>query len=257
MSIKKILPFLFVFAIIFASCSSDPDCSSQDTSYKKYGYDENLEQCVVVESIQQDVCGNGVQEDGETYCNCPKDVGQDHPDLGCFGSTGEYLENVCQEEKCVLSKNDKVVEQTKKLEFRNTDLTFEGLISLDTPYILGSYEPSEIVIDMTLFSTSNSYNIKDIRVDAISIEDTSSTLLASSQYNEPVSMLDPKLERKVLTLSETTEYEMQQQLRVNLIVSYTKEYLNSQGQVTKTEQKKETLTSSLGRWEIINPNFFE
>ena len=58
-------------------------------------------------------------------------------------------------------------------------------------------------------------------------------------------------------MSEITSYKKDEYLKLEIEVTYVKEYLNSQKEITKTDNKIETLKSTLGKWTLINPNFFE
>lgn len=252
--------FIFVlFALIFSGCSKE-DCSLKDTTYKKYSYDDTLKQCVVSKTIKENVCGNAVIETGETFCNCPKDVIQTHPTLGCTGTLGTYLEKGCSEEKmCVLKQNEKVVMQPKSVEFKNSDITFNTIFNLNLPYIQNSFDENKVEIEVKLFKlNTQSVNIKNIIVKEITFEDANSIILATAVYNEQIDMSKYTLSKKVVEFSDVSKYEKKEAIKVKLVVTYDKEYLDSTGKVIKNENSKiETLIGSLGTWTIINPNLYE
>ncbi len=241
--------------ILFSGCS-DPDCSSQDTTYTKYTYDEESGQCLGKE-IQKDVCGNGVIEDGETYCNCEKDVPKVHPIYGCDGELGEYLEKSCQKDKCILTQNEKVIEQTKTIEFKNSDLTIEGKFLINNPLILNTNDKNGIQTTLSLFKTSSTYDIKNIIVKELKIENSKNIEFGYEQYNKPLAKIGDKLETRKISIADTAEYETKETLKVKIVVSYTKETVNSDGETIKSEEKIETLSGSLGYIPLINPNFYE
>ena len=102
---------------------------------------------------------------------------------------------------------------------------------------------------------STSSHISNVLVKEMKIENSAGVLLASVIYNEELSGIGEKLSTNKISLGDTKKYYSKDSLKMKLDVSYTKESLDSKGEVTKTENKIETLTASLGRVEIINPNF--
>lgn len=251
------LAALLSLMFVFAGCSSNnTDCSELNDAYTTYVYDSESKECKVASSVQKNVCGNGVAEQGETFCNCESDVQRTNPQNGCFGEVGEYLEKTCHNEECQLKQNNKVVSQTKSLELSNSDLTFNSEFTIDNPYIVNTVDKSEIIVDMNYFRDSTSYNIRNVNVIEMEIQDRGSIILASTNYGQEVEV-GQNLPRKTFQLSQTSDYETKQQLIVKLTVSYDKDYLNSQGDVTRTENRIETLTGNLGSWTIINPNFYD
>lgn len=256
----KSLFFTLIISImfIFAGCSSDVDCSSQDTDYIKYTYDKESKLCVVSEQKQKDVCGNGIIEDGETYCSCAKDVQKSHPTLGCQGTLGTYLEKSCNiDEQCVLTQNSKVVEQIKSLEFKNSDVIISGRFKLNTPFIQNSEDSNVVEVSLELFKfPSTSSKISSVVVNEITMENSGGLLYASQDLNKPLSAVGSSIDKIYLDLADISKYQSKESLKIKVIISYTKDYLDSKGQITKSEDKKETLVASLGTWEIINPNFF-
>jgi len=251
--------FFVVASLIFAGCTKIEDCSLQDTTYTKYSWDDETSTCKEFETIEEDVCGNGVVEDTETYCNCDDDVKKTHPLLGCDGDLGEYLEYTCTAEKeCELTQNEKVVEQTKSVEFKNSDLVFRGKFRVNTPFILGTYDSNTIDVDVDLFKTLGSgIKLRDIVVKEMSLENSAGISFGTQTYDEPVQTVGTALKTKYFSLADTTKYSTDETLKAKLVVTYVKDFLDSQGQVTKTENKVETLTINLGKWKIINPNFYK
>lgn len=258
MNKKNIILFLMLLStfFFFSACSSSEECP-QDTTYEKFSYDEDLDKCVS-KIIDKDVCGNGVVEEGEDSCNCPKDVSKTDKKYGCSGVLGDYLEKSCNSKKeCVYSQNDKVIEETKSIQFKNSDLTFDLRATLNNPYILNVEDNNSIEFEITLFKFGNSEkNYKNIIIKELKIEDSSSVILGNIEYNENLESIDSKTTLQKIELKDIDKYEAKESLKIKLIVSYLVETLDG-GQVTKTENKIETLTSSLGRITIINPNFYE
>ncbi len=260
MNFKRLFfPFSIIFLIFLSACSGPVDCSSQDTSYVKYTYDSEQELCVVSNQIQKDVCGNGIIEDGESFCSCAKDVPKVHPTLGCNGEEGEYLEYTCSSEQtCVLAQNKQIVEQTKSLEFKNSDVVFSARVNLNKPFIQNLYNENKVVLDIELLKLpQTSSRISGIIIDEILIENSQGIIYSSNVLNKAFTTLGSKQDNLEFSLSDTTKYKSSESLKFKVLVSYTKEFLDSKGAVTKTENKVETLTASLGTWEIVNPNFLD
>ncbi len=243
------------FLILLSGCS-EPDCSSQDTTYTKYTLDEESGLCLPTQ-IPKDVCGNGIIEDDETYCSCAKDVDKKTPEIGCDGELGEYLEKTCQKDQCILTQNEKVIEQTKTIEFKNSDLTIEGKFIINNPLILNTNDKNGIQTSLSLFKTSSTYNIKNINVKELKIENSKNIEFGFEEYNQQFSKVGDKLETRKISLADTADYETKESLKVKIVVSYTKETLNSANEVSKSEEKIETLSGSLGYIPLINPNFYE
>ena len=243
--------------LILAGCSSIPDCSAQNTQYVTYAFNEDSARCEVVDQVEEDVCGNGVQEDGETYCNCQEDVNKEHPELGCFGEKGEYLENMCVEEQCVVQQNDKVVSQTKQLEFRNSDFTIKAELEYNSPYITSEDVESEIGIRLELFSTNQDRNIKNIRVQSVEFFNRDDIKLAESNLGTTFSGQGSVLSPRPVEFSPLGVQEDDVLITVVIPVTYTVEYLDRDGSVSRSEQKTEDLRESLGRVTFINPAFIE
>lgn len=143
------------------------------------------------------------------------------------------------------------------MEFKNSDITINSKISYNQPYVFNTEKENEIEIEMSLFKTRTNSNIKNLIVKELRIENTASTLLASTSYTEGLSKIGDKLSNKKLTLSQINGYEKKVNLRLKLEVTYTLEYLDRDGVVTKTEKKVETLQESLSGFHLINPNFYE
>jgi len=258
---KIFLSILFLLSLfLFSACGEDIDCSKQDTKYLKYKLDEETKKCVISQEIPKDECGNGVTEDGESYCNCPDDVDKMHPKYGCDGELGEYLEKSCNEftKECAFTQNKKVVEETKSLEFKNSDLTLSTKVIYNSPFILNTAKENSMKFDIELLkfgSTDKKY--KNILIKDLRIEDSSSNVLANIEYNENLANLGSKLSIKEVGFADTKKYDTTSTLKLKLVISYSVDYLDSQGYVTKTVPKVETLISSIPRFKIINPNFYE
>lgn len=258
MKFKILLSILFLSTLVLLSgCSKQIDCSTQDNTYQKFTWDDTLESCVVSKTIPKNQCGNEVAEDGETYCNCPKDVTKAHPKLGCLGTVGNYLEKACDEkQECVLFQNDKVIEESKSLEFKNSDVIIEARTSVNTPFIINSADNNKIIIDLTLFKFPvATTNIKNLVIKELKIENSKGVLMGNAQYEEELTNIGDKASTKNIKLSDTTKYTTTDTYKMKLIISYTKESLDRDGNVIKTEDKIETLVASLGKYEVINPVF--
>lgn len=254
---KKFL--LLILVLFISACSSQVDCSEQDTTYQKYSYDESLKECVVSKSIQRDVCGNKIMESGETYCNCEEDVSKTHPENGCFGTAGEYVELACNsKEQCVEFKaEDKVVSQSKKVTFKNSDLTFEGIFQIEVPIVINTDDQTRLPLEVELFKTSSSVSIRDVVVNSISLDSFSGIQFSSVDYNQELAKPGDKLLVKDFTLSGVSDYSSRQRLSLTMKVSYIRETIDSKGEIVKSENKIESLKADLGTWEIINPKLFE
>lgn len=248
--------FLLIPMLVLAGCGEDPDCSSYDTTYQKFSYNSETKQCEVTRNIQRDVCGNGIIEKDETYCNCPEDVPEEHPEFGCFGAVGAYLEKTCNQKKeCGLYQNERVVEQTRSLDFRNSDITFSSRITLGSPFIQFSDDNNKISINLEVFQINTNVQITNINVQNLLIEGTSTgTLYAEVPYNQKVTNRGDKLTPKQIELAAAPKYEHKEQLRLTLAITYDRSILDRDGNVVRTEQKVERLVASLGNWDIINPN---
>lgn len=259
--IKNIIFLFLAISLIFLAGCSNPDCSSQDTTYKKYKFDEKLGECAIDKSIPQNQPDNGIIEDGETYCNAPQDVPKDYPDeaLGCNGEIGKYLEKSCNDKKeCVLTQNEKVVENTISKELKNSEIVFDVRTTYNNPFILNTEDLNKIEFEITLFKFPQAYtNIKNIIVQELKLEDTNSRVLGNVEYNEKLSTIGDKLPIKKVSLAATSKYETELSMKIKLIVSYTKETLDKDGSVLRSEDKIETLTESLPRITIINPDFYD
>lgn len=262
MKIKNLIfLFLTISLVIISGCGTDIDCSLENTNYKKFKLEESTGECVIDKSIPKNRPDNGIIEDGETYCNAPKDVPKDYPDekLGCDGNLGKYIEKACNKQKeCIFTQNEKVIENIISKELKNSEIVFDVRTKYNEPYILNLEKENKIELDITLFKfPQTSTNIKNIIVKEIKLEDSTSKLLGNIIYDEQMSELGDKLPIKKISLAETTKYETLQSIKIKLIVSYSKETLDRDGKVVKTEDKIETLIGSLPKITMINPNFYE
>lgn len=258
MKIKYFFSILFLsILLIFSGCSKE-DCSTLDTTYKKYGFDEEQDKCIIIKSIEENKCGNGIAEESDGgACKCPKDVALTHPKFGCSGTLGDYLDKACVKNECVYSQNDKVIEQTKSIEMKNSDVVLESRVSLNTPFILNSADNNKIKYEVSLVKfPSTSSNIKDLTVKEIKIENSNGLLLGSVDVNQKLATIGSSVSKQI-EISDTNKYSTTDTIKTKLTISYTKEYLDSKGTVTKTENKIETIVGTVGKYEIINPNFYE
>ena len=238
---------MFCSLLVLSACST-PDCSEADTPYVKYEYDSEAKKCVVVKSIQRNKCGNGIIEDGEDYCSCSQDVEKDNPALGCEGEIGEYLKKACSEEKeCVVQPNEKVVVQTKDIELKNSDVVVASSFKLANPFVLNTEPEGKVRIDLEYLKPSTSAPITDLKAKKLQILNSRSIVLAEVNYDQTFMGVGDSVDPVTVTLSDTTEYESRESLKVKLTVEYLKD----------GSPKVESLTGSIGTLTIINPNFYE
>ncbi len=249
-----ILLFLIIGSLFFVSCGETPDCSIHDTTYGKYIYDEESKTCKLDKSIKKNFCGNGIIEEGEDFCSCPKDVSKTHKTLGCLGEEGNFLEKQCENLKCVLKQNNKVTLEKKSLDLKNSDLTFKVEIDIFKPFVINSVEDNSININVELFNLNTQrINIKDILVKSIEIKNLKEILLGEIDINTKFEKIESKATNLKIKINDLPNYTNNEYLKLELTVTYTKEYLNSKGEVEKTDNKKEILKYSLGNYIIINP----
>ena len=186
---KKTLFFLVMFFIVFAGCSSEKDCNSMNTDYTTYSYDEELDKCVLVDEIERDICGNSVQEEGETYCNCPSDVkDKDVPieEGGCSGNKGEFLSYYCNDETndCELRVTDKVKQNSKLISLRaGSDVEFEATVEYYFPFMIDRHNV-EIDVLLKKFKNSEDLKVKNINLRKVYIVTTDDELLGHINVNE-------------------------------------------------------------------------
>ncbi len=255
MKIKSKFLVLIILILVFllSSCGKkEVDCSSYNTNYKKYSYDEESKECVLVEEIEKDICGNGVIEEGETYCNCEKDVPKDHETLGCNGSKGEYLEYSCNENKeCVLLPNEKVVNMNKKLEgIRNNDLELDVNLKYTEPFITNLKERNSVLeIDIQLYKKDP--NVKNLKVESIEILDEDNIQLGKTILNTLLSF-DNKISKKFKFTEGLKEFKEEKNIEVVITLIYQYEKYDRDGNIIETLDKKERLSGRLYRIPIIN-----
>ncbi len=262
MSFKKIFIFILIISTIFISaCGKEPDCTQQDTTYQKYRYDKEQGKCILYKQIEQNKCGNGIKEKGETYCNCPADVQKTDATVGCNGNLGDYLSKTCDDFKkeCILSENSKVISEQKTVEFKLTDLMFRGTISYKTPLIINIETENMVKMDLTLIDITNTDNkkIENIYVKELRIEDPSSKVLGKMSFNTKLKNIGESLPLAQTQIFDTQKYETKQTIRLKLDVNYDVVSFDKEGKETKREQKIQTITTSLAGFTIINPNFYK
>lgn len=154
---KRVLYYmLFViiisFGILVSGCGPEP-CSknlqvgckcefNSDCPTKKY-FTSKCVDSVCKQTPIPDVCGNGLEDEGENSCNCPKDVDENK----CEGKkvlevirgkeiTTDYLEYMCDEEdKCVLNYDESIVKEVPlTYELKNTYFRLEGRVYYNDPF---------------------------------------------------------------------------------------------------------------------------
>jgi hypothetical protein len=265
-NIKK-TNFLFllftVFTLIFAGCTKIPDCTLKDTTYEKYKLNEETTNCELYKEIEQNKCGNGVIEESndETFCNCPQDVSKTHPELGCNGEVGDYLEYTCSEDKtCEVLENKKVVSQIKTIEFQEDYLHFKSDITINKPFILNTLSDNKIRFELSLFNKYSNpvINLKDILITELVLVDNEGFNIGKVLYNQPVKEPGQKFQLKEIELSKTTEYLKYTSVNFKLGLSYTEQIISQDdGSIIESNKKIKVIESSLGDWQIINPDFYE
>lgn len=188
-----LLGVLLSLMLIFAGCGGkEIDCSTQNTPYVKYTYDEDQKECVVLSSVQMNECGNGVPEEGENYCNCPVDDGgdveKDDSEFGCFGNEGDYLSYSCNEDtnSCELYITDKV-QKNQKLVSLNNGKTFQFDVQVEyfKPFILDERN-NNIKLKFLLknIRDEDRYKIKDIVIRNVYVVTRDGRILGEKNINK-------------------------------------------------------------------------
>ena len=258
---KIIIVFVIIGVLFFLSGCGGPtnnDCKAKDTTYVKYTLDPDTGMCIP-KTIPKNVCGNRIKENGETYCNCPSDVLKTDPVVGCSGTLGNYLVKECDNKTktCKYFQNKKVIEETKQLDLKNSDIWLQGTFTFDKPFILNTANNDVIKIDLSLYNfPSSGEKISNLKVKSISIVDYSNVVYAHFDFNKDLTNIGDSLPEVDLKLSQTNSYDSRKNLNVKLTVQYTVNYLDRNEKIVKVENKIQTLTSSLGYLEIINPNLY-
>jgi len=252
--INVLLVILLLLTIILLSgCGQKPNCSQYNTKYKTYSYNEKTGQCVLIKSIPKNVCGNGIPEPGETYCNCPQDVSATNPQYGCSGSVGKYLVHKCDNnKKCGLFPNKSIVYITKDLTYLKDSYVFLDLkLTIQNPIIYNTEQNTKIKYDLSLFNvaSSRSLNITNIHIDSIYLIDSSSNVYAEADLNKDLT-LNNNLEG-FLNIDEFNGFDIHKYLYLVVTLSYVKHFYNN-GKEIKKETIKTRFKQSLGNWELIN-----
>ena len=257
---------LFFVSLIFSSCGEIPDCSIQNTDYKIYEYDENRDGCVLVKQITKNTPTNGIIETGENFCTAPSDVPEDHPTLGCTGGIGEYLKYQCQNKKCILDKTDEVKDIIKELKIKKAgDVEFLVKLTIPTPYIFTNYEESNLnfehksSISVEFFDriqeTNSNVIVQNVLFERITITNSNKNVLAQVDFDKNFNNLREEVSQEFF-LKETDEYESEEKLYLEAVVSYTRIILDNKGEVTKSQNIIETLPRTyIDKYTIINPKY--
>lgn len=256
---KKKLFFLFLISFFLISgCGSHEDCSLKDSTYVKYSWNDDIGKCIA-KKIQKNLPNNGIIEEGETYCNAPKDVPKDHPEFGCSGTLGKYLEKKCVNDECVLTQNKLVKDITKELEFKNSDLILKGKFKLKTPFILNTQDNNKVSVSLSFFNeVSPVKKVSNLKIKKLMILNSASEILIEHPFEKILPKIESSTKTVNLPLAETTAYDKRESLKVQLVISYFLTIYDSKGEVLKgPDEIKTTLTSSIGYWNIINPDFYE
>ena len=259
MNTKFILPFIAIILFVIAGCSSElPDCSEQDTKYVNYSYDENEEKCVVSNKLDKDVCGNGIKEEGETYCGCPEDVRKDAPieEGGCSGDKGEFLSYQCsQENSCELKVTEKVKENSKLLEFRQGgDFSFDAEVFYNTPFMVDRHE---VKLEIMLKDILNNENVKvkDLKIVKAYIVTQDDELLGSKTIDTGYSS---KFETHEFSVPvdkfsfETFNKELRN-VFLRLLITYKKETYNDDELYRTDNEDSQVQDIFENNFKLINP----
>jgi len=257
---KKLFLFFLIVAFLVSSCNKEiPDCSLQDNTYEKYSYNPDSNQCVLTSTIQKDVCGNKIIEEGETACNCPKDVDINTPNSngGCSGSKGEFLKYYCEDKTktCELAVTDKVEKKSSNPILRASgEFEFDSKIYYFQPFMTDRHK---IKVDLYLkdIKNSESVKIKDIVLRKAYIE-TSSDLLGTIDLNKKFSekFEDYSFEIPLDQFSFDTFDTSYKNIKIRLFLSYNRESY-SNGKLSGVEEKTIDLKESfLDELKLINPS---
>jgi len=135
--------------------------------------------------------------------------------------------------KCHIVLRWGIVKFNEFLYFKNSDLTINGNFVLNYPFIQNSVDEDKLEMSLRLTNIqTQGVGIRDILIKEVTIEDSSSTLLATAIYNEYVDMKSNMATKKLLLLSEVNKYDQVDQIKVKI-------------------------ENSIGQWTIINPNLYD
>lgn len=267
MKFKYSLFFLFLSVLLFSACSSDiPDCSTQDTTYQKYSWDAGLEQCALSQSIQKDVCGNGVVEEGETYCSCEKDVSNKELPIdkgGCSGNKGEFLEYQCSDKTnaCELKVTNKVKLNSKLINLKaGNDFGIDATINYFVPFMKDRHT---VDIELLLKSILNtdSVKVKNIEIKKAYVVTKANELLGSVDVNKKLNVIYDTVSVSIPldSFSLNTFDTEKRDSMVKFLVTYTKETYSLNKDTKKYDLvKSEDLNTELllgfeSKFQIIDP----
>lgn len=180
---------ILISTIVLSGCGKKViDCSTKNTSYIKYKYDEKSDQCVISSQITKNVCGNGIAEKGETFCNCPKDVLKtvSLEKGGCSGSKGDYLSYECNKntKECELISTIDVKQESKLLSFNSGNyFALETEVYYNTPFIV---DRDKIKFTIMLKSSLNTdfLKIRNITIEKIYIKTAQNVFLGEATVKQ-------------------------------------------------------------------------
>lgn len=262
MVFKKIISIITIsFLLLFAGCGEEvKDCSSMNTQYKYYSFDEETQSCILSNEIEKDVCGNDVKEDDETYCNCPEDVADKTlsiEDGGCSGNKGDYLEYSCSEETntCELEVTDKVKQNSKLLTLKEgSEVEFDVKINYYTPFMLDRHN-IEVEILLKNFRNDEDGIVENIMLRKAYIVNSDDELLGEIDINKELEKQydTMNLEIPLNTFTFDTFDIEKKNNYIKLLLSYDKKRLDK-GEVTKSESITTELKENFERkLHIIDP----
>jgi hypothetical protein len=257
---KKIHNFIFLFLIsftlIFSGWGEISDCSLKNTDYKKYTYNEDTEVCTLTTKIKANVCGNGIVESGETFCNCEKDVEMKNPLYGCFGNVGEFASKQCEisTNKCELKQNkDKISKEIKEILLKNSYLKFNFKFEILKPFVINSFDNNKIKIEVELFDFRNGNTLKaeNIIFETLKLKDSYGIVLGEIAINSNFNKLSQKVSKEII-LNELAKSTQTTKIKLEAVISYSKNTYNKEGKLVKSQKLKEILKGTLGKYTLID-----
>ena len=288
---KFLILIFFCFLFLFSSCGEIPDCSTQNTEFEIYGYDEDKEKCVIEkkipnceekntdykiyeydsnknecflsEEIEKDSPTNGIIEEGETFCNAPDDVPKNHSEFGCFGNMGDYLEYQCKNNECILDKTKDVITEVREVNVkRGSYFNFLFTITFPKPYIytyntdLDFDDTINFNIELFNLIASEDLKIEDLVIESIQIKDGRLNLISEIIINEEFKKIKDSISLD-FRIDEKIEFESVDKIYFDVTVSYTKDKYDD-GELYESEDIREVLKKNyINKYTFINPNYFE
>lgn len=266
-SLKSIF-FLFLLSVtllLFSGCGDEiPICSEQDTTYTKYLWDEDIEECIVSKEITENVCGNGIKEDGETYCSCPDDVSNKELPIdqgGCSGNKGDFLEYKCSDEtkQCELKITEKVKKISKLLTLKSgSSFAIDGQVNYFVPFMKDRHTVDIDFMLKNILDTPD-IKIKDLTIRKVYLVTQANELLGEKTIDKKFKDLYDNFKTSISLDSfsiDTFNVDMRN-TNLKVLISYTKEtYSKTDGVYSLS--KSENLNIEIkqvfeSKFQIIDP----